>query len=288
MSIYVILGTPGAFDFQAFSDATRRSLALLAPLMELRSINSKVTNEIVVQVLAFARAIKLGAEAAQKGFTATEDIISLSELVDRSSPQERAEYLNGTLELASEAYTEGKEAFDVFRDVRTKIFSLSDKFNFMLQNPHATPLTRTRNQAEAARRSFEELKKGVDVLEAFGRHASALAQWWDWVKVETDVRGGGQTAVVFDDSSLKQKSVVDRWKLLRNQFADYTNMVGLLEDEYPELLSAGVVVGLAHQGRPSSSRPRPSKNIRTDLRRVLNLTRPKDTKGASSGCCSVQ
>lgn len=37
MSIYVILGTPGAFDFEAFSQATRGTLALLASLMELQS-----------------------------------------------------------------------------------------------------------------------------------------------------------------------------------------------------------------------------------------------------------
>lgn len=34
MSLYVILGTPGAFDFQAFWESTRKALDLLVPLTE--------------------------------------------------------------------------------------------------------------------------------------------------------------------------------------------------------------------------------------------------------------
>ena len=93
-------------------------------VLDLQS-NSKVTNEIVAQVIAFGQAIQLGAKAAQKGFTATEDIIALAELVDQSTLEERVEYLNGTLELADAAYSEGKDAFDSLRDVRKKIFTVS-------------------------------------------------------------------------------------------------------------------------------------------------------------------
>ena len=204
--------------------------------------NSKVTNEIVAQIVALGQAVQLGATIAQKGFTATEDVIALAEMVNQTTPEERAEYLNGTLELANSVYSQGKDAFDSLRDVRKKIFTvsllhndiehkltrpqLSDKFNSLIQEQKTADLFQTKAQEEAARRSFEELKKGIEVLESFHRQVSELAQWWDWVKIETDFHNG-RKVVTFDDSSLKQATVVARWKLLRSQFADYTNMVRL-------------------------------------------------------------
>lgn len=82
---------------------------------------------------------------------------------------------------------------------------------------------------DATRRSVEELRRGIETLDSFGTQISALVHWWDWVKIETNVHTRGKsTSVYFDDSSLRQKAVIDRWKLLRTQFADYTNMVRTL------------------------------------------------------------
>ncbi|KDR78017.1 hypothetical protein GALMADRAFT_224421 [Galerina marginata CBS 339.88] len=286
MSIYVILGTPGAFDFQAFSETTRRSLALLAPVTELRHSNSQFANDIAAQAMEYVQAIKLGVGAAQRGFTATEDIISLAGLVASTTPEERAEYLVGTLELADQAYAEGKEAFQAFRDVRTKVYTLTDKFNSTLQSTPTVPRFRTRAQADAANRSIEDLRRGVDILADFGSQASALAQWWDWIKVETDVHRKGQSTVAFDDSSLRQQAIIDRWKLLRTQFADYTNMVGQLEDTYPEILSRdGVETAPGQAPRTQTSRAARLSNFRPDLRRALNITR----RGRDVGnrCCWI-
>lgn len=83
-----------------------------------------VSREIAAQVYEFVRAIRLGTSAAQCGFTAAEDILTLSGLIQSTTLEDRTEYLHGTLELADQAYTQSKEAYEVFRAVRTRIFSV--------------------------------------------------------------------------------------------------------------------------------------------------------------------
>lgn len=78
--------------------------------------------------------------------------------------------------------------------------------------------------------TMQHLKSQLYVLENFAAHASALARWWDWVRIEINPRPiayAGMSPVSFDFDSLRQRSVIQLWILLRNQFADYTNMVGV-------------------------------------------------------------
>ncbi|KAF4623078.1 hypothetical protein D9613_002354 [Agrocybe pediades] len=239
MSVYITLGTPGSLDFTSFSEATRKLLDLLSPLVALRHSNSPIARDISVQVAGFMGAIRRGVKASQLGFTTAEDLLALSGMVKSSTRAERAEYLMGTLKLANEAYTEGKEAYQGFTGVRRKIFGLIDQYTASLQNVGTTAKMGNRAQAqnESMRRSVEAFRRAVDVLEKFGQNVSALAQWWDWIQVETNARPSAQNTVVFDDSSLSDRTVLERWACLRTQFADYTNMVAQLEDTYPELFS---------------------------------------------------
>lgn len=143
MSTYVIIGTPGAFDFEAFGLSTEKTLALLALLVDLQdryvcshfsnsdftelAITSEMSgrNEILHQVRAFAKAIRLGIEAAKCGFTAMKEILTLTELIDSTTIEDRQKYLQGTLKLADEAYSKAQEAFQALREIRTKNFSVS-------------------------------------------------------------------------------------------------------------------------------------------------------------------
>uniref|UniRef100_A0A8H7XUW5 Uncharacterized protein n=1 Tax=Psilocybe cubensis TaxID=181762 RepID=A0A8H7XUW5_PSICU len=221
MSLYVKLETPGAFDFAAFTRATRGTLALLASLLKFQKCDPTVLGQIEAQVSGFVKAIRLGTSAAQCGFTTAEDILILSELVQSTTLEERREYLNGTLELADQAYSQSKEAQQVFRQVRTEIMSIVGKLNSVE--------TVSKPSSSATRTSLEGRLRGIEALDSFEKHISALADWWDWIKIETKVQRNGRSAIVdFDDSSLRERSVIDRWKLLRVQFLDYTNMVSVI------------------------------------------------------------
>lgn len=85
----------------------------------------------------------------------------------------------------------------------------------------------TRAHRVAAERSLEELRQGLDILERFGMQASALAQWWDWIQLETQVNLGRGSILASDELVLKQN--LGQWELLRKQFADYNFMVSFLD-----------------------------------------------------------
>ncbi|PPQ83159.1 hypothetical protein CVT25_005406 [Psilocybe cyanescens] len=285
MSIYVILGTPGAFDFEAFSQATRKTLALLAPLIELQNSDSGIARDIAAQVSEFVRAVRLGTSAAQCGFTAAEDILTLANLIQSTTIEERTEYLNGTLELANQAYSQGHEAYEVFRAVRTRIYSLTEKFNSMANGRVGPKSLNSRRREDGTRRTVEELRQGIETLEIFGTQISALVQWWDWVRVETNVQRKGRPTVSFDDSSLRQRAVIDRWRLLRTQFVDYTNMVSQLEDSYPELLTEPIQLPMSGEG-PKARTSQQSKrgNFRPDISRALDIIKGNRLDKVSCGC----
>ena len=168
-------------------------------------------------------------------------------------------------------------------------------------------------QAAEMRRSIDAFRLAVDVLEKFGQHTSALAQWWDWIQVETNASPRGQKSVVFDESSLGDPAVIERWRCLRTQFADYTNMVifsvfvrigggiyfhmvkvAQLEDTYPELFSMPVEPITPNQGLQTRNT---MATFRPDLQRVVSIDRKHapirllDTDGEDtahdSRCCII-
>ncbi|PPQ93532.1 hypothetical protein CVT25_000514 [Psilocybe cyanescens] len=241
MSDYIIPGTPGAFDFKAFSKSTQRAFALLTPLLELRRKQSEfdIALDISQRAIEFMAAVKLGVGAARLGYTATVDIIELANGVESMSPDDRAAYLHGTFEIAKKAHDEAKQAHEALRDVRVNLFQLIRSSMETIAAAESSrngachsPTTQARIPAA---HSLAELDHGLDILEKFGKEISALAQWWDWIKVETQVDPGGRTALVSEQSALTQN--IGQWELLRKQFADYNSMVAQLEDSYPKLLS---------------------------------------------------
>jgi len=64
-------------------------------------------------------------------------------------------------------------------------------------------------------------------LEEFSFQASLLSRWWDWVILETTPRPLPNFEVDFIDS-LRQRAVLQRWRQLNAQFAQYTDVVSAL------------------------------------------------------------
>jgi len=64
-------------------------------------------------------------------------------------------------------------------------------------------------------------------LEEFSFQASLLARWWDWVILEMTPRPLSHFEVDFVDS-LRQRPVLQKWRQLNAQFAQYTDVVGIV------------------------------------------------------------
>lgn len=71
-------------------------------------------------------------------------------------------------------------------------------------------------------------KEELDVLVQFGDYLSKYADWWDWIKVETDPTPStkGQP-VAFQLDSLIDPEAVKRWTQLRSQYTAYVQMVSM-------------------------------------------------------------
>ncbi|KAF9039866.1 hypothetical protein BJ165DRAFT_1550554 [Panaeolus papilionaceus] len=277
MSIYIILGTPSAFDFHTFSEATSRSLELLAPLAELHDTIWSISAEpgfffsspraqaIVGQVHQYIDAIQSGFVAAQYGYTAADDIISLSQVLDSTTKEEREAYMIGTLELANKAYAASTESYQAFRSIGATLVFLMEQYVDELRSGHSGEIRGGSSSRTLS--TMQHLKSQLYVLENFAAHASALARWWDWVRIEINPRPiayAGMSPVSFDFDSLRQRSVIQLWILLRNQFADYTNMGRRLQGVHPRIMSkrASRMRGQKQQARDAT---------RMDIQQALRM-----------------
>lgn len=78
------------------------------------------------QVHQYIDAIQSGFVAAQYGYTAADDIISLSQVLDSTTKEEREAYMIGTLELANKAYAASTESYQAFRSIGATLVFVSN------------------------------------------------------------------------------------------------------------------------------------------------------------------
>ena len=71
----------------------------------------------------------------------------------------------------------------------------------------------------------ETIEKDIKTLTELTEHISAFTQWWDWVKIETDIVGEGQS-IEFQLDALQDKATIRKWKELKYRYAAYVKMVG--------------------------------------------------------------
>jgi len=69
----------------------------------------------------YTRAIDYSVEAAYQGFTVAEDALSLAQLIQETTPEERTEFLKGMQEFAQRGHLKADEAHKRFMGVRTTI-----------------------------------------------------------------------------------------------------------------------------------------------------------------------
>ena len=70
-----------------------------------------------------------------------------------------------------------------------------------------------------------KLSRGVDDLEKYNKYITKFATWWIWTKMDTSTQCDRTEMIVFNYNSLREKSVIDMWKVLQREFADYNDQV---------------------------------------------------------------
>ena len=133
-------------------------------------------------------------------------------------------------------------------------------------------------------------------LEEFSFQASLLARWWDWVILEMTPGPPGPSHFEVDFVDLlQQPSVLQRWRQLNAQFAQYTDVVSTLsvvqgsslrslqvreiQDAYPSLWETPVrsdgdsIVEIRTRSGYSHRRESPSRSM--------------ETMEGMKGCCTI-
>jgi hypothetical protein len=77
--------------------------------------------------------------------------------------------------------------------------------------------------------SFESLRKelndGIVVLEEFAKNIDHFVAWWNWMKMEAITQETRTEAIHIDHNSLREESVIGKWREFKGQYAAYTNKV---------------------------------------------------------------
>ncbi|PPQ82779.1 hypothetical protein CVT25_009274 [Psilocybe cyanescens] len=231
----IILSTPHNYDLQGLAETTRQSLELLRPWTLLApSPSNPLVSEIVSKAAKYVSAVQMGVSAAYSGFTVTEEVLFLASALPIEDRDDLQQYLFGMMDLAREARENANNAFQAFRNVRVEIIEPISKLTEQLkasQKPdgqsHSTSDFPKYNKAE------------LDVLVKFSEYISNYANWWDWIKIETDPSPSTKDLpVAFQLDSLTDPEAVKRWKHLRSQYTAYVQVIGELEDADPEFFNS--------------------------------------------------
>jgi hypothetical protein len=67
----------------------------------------------------------------------------------------------------------------------------------------------------------DKLIKGIADLEKFTRHVGEFATWWTCMKMDTGAQYERSQKIAFKYDSLRERSVIDRWRNLKQRFVTY-------------------------------------------------------------------
>ena len=73
--------------------------------------------------------------------------------------------------------------------------------------------------------SREELRKGIGDLEEFANLIDSFPAWWNRMKIDASSQEYRTQAIQINYDSLREKSVIHKWRQLVGQYADYTDQV---------------------------------------------------------------
>ncbi|KAF9039872.1 hypothetical protein BJ165DRAFT_343465 [Panaeolus papilionaceus] len=125
---FIFLNSAKEYDVTSLARSTRKTLDIILPWCQSQETSVlSLTKDVHDQAIQYAQAIDLSVVAAHNGFTVAEDAISLFELLQttETTPEDRQEFLQGTLELARKGRKNALEAKNKFVDVRNVVEGLA-------------------------------------------------------------------------------------------------------------------------------------------------------------------
>ncbi|KAF8870899.1 hypothetical protein CPB84DRAFT_1905732 [Gymnopilus junonius] len=235
-SAVITLYSPQDYNLQSLAETTKQSLALLKPWTHLKSSpNDALGQKIAQQATKYTAAIQAGVSASYSGFTVTEEVLFLANVLPVEDQQDLQQYLVGMMELAKEARDNANKAYEAFRNVRKEIFTLASQVELSAHGGNFGEGSQTANSTRKGLPKYH--RNDLEVLVEFSEHISAFANWWDWVKIESDPSTSKDQPISFQIDSLRDPEVVKRWNHLRSQYTAYVQMIGEIEDTDPEFFN---------------------------------------------------
>ncbi|PPQ71137.1 hypothetical protein CVT26_010831 [Gymnopilus dilepis] len=210
----ITVTTPPDFpDLQQLADSTLHVFDLFRPWYRYQH-PSPAVESIKAQVRGYMSALQCSIEAARCGHAFAMDAVAFAGYVESNlfSEEERQGYLQDMHDTASKTYINAEKASQGFRDVRRKMFRVTTHLH--------------------------NLEKGIPVIEEFEGCISLYASWWNKIIMDQKAQSERCGQLVYNYNSLRMRSVVDTWKKLQRQYADYVDKVQTIQDAGLEFSSA--------------------------------------------------
>ncbi|KAF8160640.1 hypothetical protein B0H34DRAFT_344990 [Crassisporium funariophilum] len=221
-------------DLDKLAESTQSAFKLLVPWCRGKNLPSALA-PISRQAILYVQAIDFSIVASQQGFTIAEDALSLSTILKESGPVVDAntevdlqEYLRGMLDLATKGHNMAIEAMEKFRGV-------SQTMRELLRIANAEQNADNSSDKKANLKTLSDLKKGIKVLERFATHISLYVTWWNKMEMSHHAQKARAEHLTIDYNSLRNKVVIKKWGELREAYANYTDKIRALQDNYPTM-----------------------------------------------------
>ncbi|KAF4623026.1 hypothetical protein D9613_002378 [Agrocybe pediades] len=183
---------------------------------------------IKLQAQSYVGAIKLSVIAAQQGHNIAEEALGFSKNVDNRefSEKDRQGYLRGMVDIARRGEDNATKANEAFRGLRRKLEALIADSKVDI----AKGTDRVSNTISSL---LTDLEKGTSALEDLSSCVSQYINWWTAQDMAHKSLSASSEQLVINYSSLRKRTVIQKWVELKKAYVEYTDMIKELEDLDP-------------------------------------------------------
>ncbi|KAF8993545.1 hypothetical protein BDQ17DRAFT_1431631 [Cyathus striatus] len=224
---------PVDFNVADLAKCTHQAISVLYPWCTIADSDCRTafpgTVEVAREAERYILAVELSMQAAEHGFAVAQEAIDLNEMMASVSENEKLEYIRGTLRLAQKGRLKAKETLSVFTNVEMNISSLIKKlpaemFNFSENSEHGDL------------NSIQTIEAWIKPLSEFKSAVTAFEAWWLSIFLQ-NVANEHKTELLIElYNRLREESLVNNWKKLQMQHADYVKEIDFCLSRHPKFL----------------------------------------------------